>query len=388
MIASHLLGMIDKSGLREDVRSFALGELVDDIAAKDTPDAHDLLLSSATVLPVDVADRARASAAKIAATRSPTPIWLAGLGRAVFRHARSATDSFGDQDFLVATFEHPGWRPHTFVITVDHNFNGLFKQVNITLEADVVERKWVEASGIKLEPVTAEELAERWDRAIEWYHAYMDPPVDEGVSALMPLVEARRRALPDAPRREEQWSERSGEEVERFVDAVLRSPQGRDLAGEGEARSNVLREIAEYRANHADGDLWRWSPTVAELGLLDWIPRKALLEDEEVDLLPEALRAVVRVAAERKGLTDQDLAETLEWIDHCEPDYRAAMADGSMQGPATVIAKLMRDDGVDFTDADAVHAWHDRFNARPKEERDALLGPALDRMMARMGSPE
>jgi hypothetical protein len=50
------------------------------------------------------------------------------------------------------------------------------------------------------------------------------------------------------------------------------------------------------------------------------------------------------------------------------------MADRSRRGPAASIAAAMVADGIDLTDADAIGAWIEEFNASPIERRDAILG--------------
>ncbi|MGH2399730.1 MAG: hypothetical protein ACRDF6_07775, partial [bacterium] len=37
---------------------------------------------------------------------------------------------------------------------------------------------------------------------------------------------------------------------------------------------------------------------------------------------------------------------------------------------------------IDPTDQDALDAWMEDFNARPRSERDRVMGPAADRMLA------
>jgi hypothetical protein len=46
----------------------------------------------------------------------------------------------------------------------------------------------------------------------------------------------------------------------------------------------------------------------------------------------------------------------------------------------------MREEGFDPTDNEAVQAWMKDFNSRPFEERDAILGPPIDRRLAEAGS--
>ena len=52
--------------------------------------------------------------------------------------------------------------------------------------------------------------------------------------------------------------------------------------------------------------------------------------------------------------------------------------DPAPGGPAEAITRAMLADGVDIMDTTAVQAWMEAFNNRPFEDRDAVLGPALD----------
>ena len=99
--------------------------------------------------------------------------------------------------------------------------------------------------------------------------------------------------------------------------------------------------------------------------------------------------AVVRAwsawAGEQRGLTADDIAETLHAVDDAAGPFRDAMKDRTQWGPAKAVAQQMLLDGVALDDPDAVSAWMDDFNARPQAERDlvfegieALLPPDAD----------
>jgi hypothetical protein len=47
----------------------------------------------------------------------------------------------------------------------------------------------------------------------------------------------------------------------------------------------------------------------------------------------------------------------------------------------------MQADGIDPTAPGALDAWIEDFNARPREQRDVILGPAADRMAHAAGLP-
>ena len=118
--------------------------------------------------------------------------------------------------------------------------------------------------------------------------------------------------------------------------------------------------------------------------LLDWLPRKATLADDEIGLLPDVLRAVVRHSGERKGLAPERVSETLGAVAELEPQYREAMANPDTAGPSKQLFQQMQREGVDVTDPAALTAWIEAFNERPQEERDAILGNSLDALAGRV----
>jgi hypothetical protein len=78
------------------------------------------------------------------------------------------------------------------------------------------------------------------------------------------------------------------------------------------------------------------------------------------------------------------------------PEFERRCRDPRHWGPAKAAVTQMRSEGVDPTDQEAVDAWLHEFNARPREERDSVLGPALGpppadgsaRKRARRGGPK
>ena len=114
---------------------------------------------------------------------------------------------------------------------------------------------------------------------------------------------------------------------------------------------------------------------MVEICLLDWVPRKVILDAREVDALPTVLRAFVRFAADQKGLAAADVAETLSAVDTFESQFREAMADDNQAGAGKALARQMLADGVDLDDPVELQRWIDDFNDRPIEERDDVLGP-------------
>jgi hypothetical protein len=111
---------------------------------------------------------------------------------------------------------------------------------------------------------------------------------------------------------------------------------------------------------------------VVELFMTDWLPRKALLE-APVKAVPDAVRAWVRFAGGRRGLTESMIEETVTAVGRWEREFVAAMKDSASFGPAKSIVGAMLAEGIEPSDQAAVDAWIGDFNARPEEERRRVL---------------
>jgi hypothetical protein len=129
------------------------------------------------------------------------------------------------------------------------------------------------------------------------------------------------------------------------------------------------------RCDYGDGDPLRWSPTVVELFMLDYLPRKVPLSREEVDALPEVLGAWVRFALTKRGLEERFILEVEDAVVDFEEEFREAMDDERTFGPGKLVMLAMREDDVDMTDQQALDAWLEEFNAQPIEERRGFFGP-------------
>lgn len=207
------------------------------------------------------------------------------------------------------------------------------------------------------------------------YRLYLDPPVYEEVPGVMALLESRAVALPP-PREPEEPKEVTDEERRSLVELFLASPQATSIRDRWDMVADVVASrLVDYRVDAGDGGALRWSPIVVELCLLDWFPRKVTLDGDEIDAVVDILRCWVRFAAERTGLADEHLAETLSAIDQFEGDFRRSMKDPATFGPAKAIVSQMLRAGIDVTDENAVQAWIQAFNERPFDERDDILMP-------------
>jgi hypothetical protein len=86
------------------------------------------------------------------------------------------------------------------------------------------------------------------------------------------------------------------------------------------AGDTVDRSLAEVFLDFGEGYLGNrplcWSPHAVRLFLTDWLPREVVLDIEQYDALPGALRRWVRFALLRRGVDPQWIEPVLAEIDH------------------------------------------------------------------------
>jgi hypothetical protein len=135
--------------------------------------------------------------------------------------------------------------------------------------------------------------------------------------------------------------------------------------------------MGDFRAFFLDAGLYDWEADELEELLLDWVPRKVSLDEEEIATFPESVADVFGFLA-ATGRMDAALAGDLAArARSLRAGFAEAMADPVLAGPSKLLLDAMRADGVEVGDPEAMQAWLEDFNARPFEERDRILAPAL-----------
>jgi hypothetical protein len=134
--------------------------------------------------------------------------------------------------------------------------------------------------------------------------------------------------------------------------------------------------MADYRAWHADGRLTAWNATSLTEFLLDWIPRKVDVPDEDVPHFAPAAAEVLRFLGGTGRLPSKRAEMLARRAVALGVELKEAVRDPTRYGPAKGMALAMAADGVDLTDQEAVQAWIDGFNARTRKEREEIV-PAL-----------
>lgn len=142
-------------------------------------------------------------------------------------------------------------------------------------------------------------------------------------------------------------------------------------------RAGIVEYLVTLRARYArDGRLDRWTGDDLTRLLTVVAPAKAVLSEDERGAVVPALAALIDFLAERELLSvdSSTPTELHRKLDRLAEPFGTAIADPSRRSPETAMAYAMRAEGVDLSDEQAVHQWIEAFNARPQEERQALLG--------------
>ena len=108
--------------------------------------------------------------------------------------------------------------------------------------------------------------------------------------------------------------------------------------------------------------------------LLDWVPRKVSLDDEDVAGFPDRVAEVLEFLAETEMLAPERAVALGARARRRRSAFVTAMADPAVRGPARAVFDAMSADGVELGD-EAMQGWLEDFNTLPVEERDRILGP-------------
>ncbi|MHB8246241.1 MAG: hypothetical protein ACYDGN_12985 [Acidimicrobiales bacterium] len=131
-----------------------------------------------------------------------------------------------------------------------------------------------------------------------------------------------------------------------------------------------------YKWGYLDGHLTRWTRRDLNEVYLELYPAKVMVEDDEIDDVLAEARAFVRFLADT-GLLDEESDSADVLVDHLgriEKQFRANMADVSRYSFGKRLWTRAAAEGVRLDDPEAVEAFMAEFNARPRAEREAVLG--------------
>jgi len=143
--------------------------------------------------------------------------------------------------------------------------------------------------------------------------------------------------------------------------------------------------LLEWKGLHADGRLGHWTVEDLRAFLLAYVPRKLTLEPESVSALPACLAELMRFLDASGALHGDPLEELLGACEALRAPLEKASADPRNWGLAKTMAMQMLAEGVDPGDDDALATWIESFNARPRAERDRVIGDARPEFRLHLG---
>ena len=316
---------------------------------------------------------ARMTGREASAPPARAPAWLPQVGDVRLTGSYVYGDRYGDQTSYVATFAYAdadlGGPEHAIVVLADHNlgvakdlFVGvpaarMLEQLRADVDGDPDEMTWFS----EIEPATLRSAAMAYmtctDNAAEL-------PESDSLASNRAMIVTRLRLLPEAPE-PAVAAVASPADIdtrrEALIEEFLASPEA-DLAGltehTGAARESLtycLGLIVDFATSR--GDKLRWSPAGVETFLGTWVHERAILDDADTALLPDALRAWIAWAGHRLSLPAPALQETLGTVRACRDEFVRLHATGERQSPAAAAMAAMITDGIDLTDMSAVDDW-------------------------------
>lgn len=364
MLGTALLGSV--YAVAEHDRADAVRDFVGDFLAatarRRTPAATAIRQVFAALVPD------AAGATSVRPGPQPPP-WSEQLGRVRLTGSYAYGDVYGDQTSYLATFAYEddtsGGEEHAVVALVDHNI-GIAKDIFVGPAAPIVGQVR-EACGADELTWFAEVPPARLRCEVARHLAFTDDltnlPDDGSLATDRALVGARLAVLPAAANAVTEAQPLTDAERDRLQRDFLASPEAgaahlADVAGvEESSLLFCLSLIMDHAATFPDPDPLRWSPAVAELFLLDWVHRRAVLDMDDAAMLPKVVRAWTAYAARIRGLPATAATQTDEAVVEMTDEFARLYATGERRSAATAAVAQLISDGVDPNDAAAVDAW-------------------------------
>lgn len=246
------------------------------------------------------------------------PLWLRELDRATVIRTVRVSDDFGDSENIMLDVVWPN-RSMVFIALVDNNAGGAIKDGFPVDEAfDTVLDSYAEVPELRVEDVDP-----AWARAILAkgisYGRSMFPPLTSDtwpqsrpmlawLTGLLPLgATLPRPAEPGDPSHQA------------LADEFLESRFGAGF--DREADVDALDLIITFAGLYGRADPLGWSPIVVDRLLNDWFPRKAVVDRDVGEAVPDVLEAFIRFAHAKRGVAPQSTEETIRFVDMLRPGF-------------------------------------------------------------------
>ncbi len=375
MLGAALLGSVyavAEHDRADAVRDF-VGRFLSATTRRRTPAATTIREVFAALVP-------EATGARDVVAGEQDPTWVRQLGRVRLTGSYAYGDVYGDQTSYLATFAYDdaeaGGPEHAVVALVDHNI-GITKDVFVGGPAQsIVARVREMCAADDLTWFRDEDpgrLREAVSRHLEITDGLGELPAEGSLATDRALVGARLAVLPAADPLVPvvEVTELSAAEQDRLLRDFLGSPEAADAGlalPDDPSLQFCLSLIVDHAATLPEPDPLRFSPAVAELFLLDWVHRRAVLDMDDAAMLPRVVRTWAAYAARRRDLPPAAARLTDEAVEAMIPRFVELYASGERRSPATAAVAQLISEGVDLNDNDAVNAWLDANQDRLKDD--------------------
>ena len=400
-LASTLLMPMQQPEIPAEVASAVL----DAIEARRDANAAGVLKAIAVLAAEPLAGQARASAQRLA-REGILPRGAAGVGILAVQEA-VRIESAG-AELLVVLLARPGAREvQAAVLGIEHQeTGGALVDCGLTPPTPLSEARellhGVDGASAP-RPIAADELAARVlaaaRRAVEAEIALGhdagpalpiisraltgDPAGLPRPEVLAPWDDFDPELIVDAAEDEEGFHRSMNkllDELEHYVKATHPSDSAVWQHGDFIASS-----MLQWKGSYDDGRLGRWSQMNLAEYLLDYFPRKVSVEEQTLNAVPECVRAFLGFLDARGSLSGEPLEQLEQACEELSDEFHERARDSSRWGLAKSMVMKMQAEGIDPSAPGALDAWTTDFNARSQEQRDAVLGPAADRMAKAAG---
>ena len=315
----HRMSLVDGA----DPEEVFGGALVDWLAGQHQPAALAALRALGGVGSEWFAGRAARAADRLARSGVSEPAWAGEVGQATPTEAwRLSEDYYGDGYAIFVGFTRPGAAAHTVNVYIDRNLGGIAKDAFVAAEPldDVLDavRRTLADEDVDLEQQDLADAAAEIRTAFGCTDRTLGPPGSDTLLAVRGLIEARLRLLPPNGQVAE-WPSLTDPERDALLDEFCASPEAAGLSGCPDLAA-VAHDILSFTCDYLDGRPLRWSPTVVEVFLADWFPRKISAGRDYFAQVPQVTKSWIRFAGRIRHIDGRHVAETLTAVDRWTPE--------------------------------------------------------------------
>lgn len=289
----------------------------------------------------------------------PPPLWATSEPPTPIS-AYIARDPWGSQEGLAIEFG--GEEPHGLLAQVTYPGGTIVQTIGL-IEPGVAER-WDEIDRESEVPMPLvehpiDEVLRRLAVALRSTASQWPKHDDDAYVDLRALAASRCASVVSDDEAAPEWEPMADADRASLIDEFIRKS--------GLPDDLVTRHVADLCVDYGDGyiadGVFAWSPAEVEIFLVDWLPRKAILDEKTIDAVPAVLRAWVAFALGRTSLESRWIDPAVGAVDEYAEAFLELSGDDSSWGPSKQILAGFLARGVDITDEDQLAAAIEKYNA-------------------------